>query len=248
MNHLLLRCFIVGLAFSVASFAQAAPDKKSDLNLFYPELQVVPLASKRLEMEAQNEKSERWAQHLAIQASGVATLVAGLTLSAEDHPDYDTEKKDLAKNAALTGVVVGGGWLGVTAYMIASYSPYEDGWQEISKMPTKSEAETLARERMAEERIERAARLGRRLTWLAVGSNLAASAMMLGSAQKVAKGAAIAAGIGAFAPLVFPYHWQWVGRQHRDYKKRIYAPIASAAWFAEADGELTPGLSLNWTF
>ncbi len=212
----------------------------------YPELSVTPRASDRLEMEAAKETQKRWTTHIPIQVSALATLTAGvLQFGSTDLV------KDPDKRAGWAGILVGGGWLAATALMATNYQPYGSAQQDVSALPRKSQREQLTRERIAEERINAAARLGRKIQWLSVLTNAGAAIYMNsnaepGSFSKVVDGATIAF---AVAPLFFRYHWIDVAEEQRDYKKRIYAPVASATVFAEpGSGRLAPGLALALGF
>jgi hypothetical protein len=220
------------------------------VRLQYPELQVTPLASQRLDMEAQKESSLAWTTHLPIQVSALSTIAAGAMMLGENKDQMSGDHKDQANYAALTGLAVGAGWLGVTTYMASNYRPYATGQQEVAALaPGKGkDKEALVRERMAEEAIDRAASVGRRLTWLSVATNLAANGYIIGSSDNNGtKAVAGLAALTAFAPVLFSYRWNHVAAQHELYKKRIYAPIVMGGWQVR-DGQAAPMVLAHLSF
>lgn len=217
--------------------------------LMYPELQVSPKASDRLKMEADDEPSAKWTRHLPVQTSALATVIAGV-VGGSDDPDKATDKqKDQNNWASRVGIGVGAAWLATTVALSMHYSPYQSGYKEISGLPVKSKQEQLVKERLAEEKISDAARLGKRLTWISIVTNLGASAFIASSSGNNGQ---IMGGVAAalsFAPLVFPYRWQTVDCYHKDYKKKIYGPVASASLLNVAGTkDFVPGFTLGMQF
>lgn len=212
----------------------------------YPELNVTPRASDRLELEAKREDERRWSTHLSIQASALTTFVSGLLQSSNVDLGKDADER-----SPLAGMLVGGSWLAFTTYLALTDQPYNSGFQEVKNLPRKTTREQLTRERMAEEVIAKRGRLGRTLKWLSVGTNFAAGAYMVSKAQSgtisvVADGLTLAM---AFAPVLFPYHWEDVANEQADYKKRIYAPVAQGGWTLEpATGKPAPTMLVTFRF
>lgn len=232
-------------------------------NLSYPELSVAPRASDRLQTEANAESQNRFFTHIPIQTSAAATLIAGV-MSIND-PGQPVEVEGASPSsywAGITGVAVGGGWLALTGLMSVAYTPYKTGAAAIRAMPKGTTHEQLTRERAAEEQINAPARLGTRLTYLSVITNLGANAFIVASAAESTARVtgAIAIALSA-APLLFDYRWNEVADYQRDYKKRIYGPLSSITLAprltaqAANDGSLTvrhrldgfiPTLNLSW--
>lgn len=229
-------------ALGAPAQAQSVPQQK---DWDYPELLVTPKASERLEREAKLESRGQFRYYWPIQVPAMATLAAaGLMFGGTD------AKKDPDKQAALTGLGVGSGWLVATWLLSSQYRPYAGGVEEISAMPKGSPREQLARERAAEESIEEAARLGTRLRWLSLLTNLGASAYMASNAQSES-----AAQIGdivsialAFTPVIFTPRWNRIDREQQDYKKRIFAPLASTTLIRTSASSVSPALALTWSF
>ena len=216
-------------------------------NLLYPELNVSPKASERILMEAKQENADKWKTHLPIQTSALFTLFAGLN-SSQDEKDYENSVQEKeAQNSQMTAMLVGGGWLVATYFLSENYRPYQKGANEIKSLPNGSVSEQLVRERLAEETIDSASDLGDRLMWFSVASQLLAAGYVGNHASKDAQVYAGIAAVAAFSPIIFKYNWQKVHRYHQDYKKRIYAPIASLGAMS-LDQKIVPSMNLSWTF
>ncbi|HUP58575.1 MAG TPA: hypothetical protein VM598_14045 [Bdellovibrionota bacterium] len=212
----------------------------------YPELLVAPRASERLEMEARAESESRWSRFAPIQVSALATLLTGITQSG----GVDL-RNDPSKRSPIAGYAVGGGWLAATLILSATYRPYESGSAEVKGLPKGSPREQLVRERMAEEAIERAASLGKRLKWVSAATNLGANLYMVSNSEggTFAKTSGAVAMALSLTPLIFPSRWELIACEQREYKKKIYAPIASLGTLVEpVTLKPAPGLSLSFSF
>lgn len=216
--------------------------------LLYPELTVSPKASERLKMEAEDESKSRWTTHIPMQVSALATLFAGIYAGSDKPTNATAKELDQADWASKVGIGVGVAWLGVTAYMATSYTPYADGLAKTTGLPTKTKYEQLVKERLSEEAIEAPAALAKRLTWLSVATNLGASAFIASSAGEKAKIVGGVAAVASLAPIIFRYHWTTVHRHHKNYKKRIYGPVASFTLLKGDDEALVPGFNWSMTF
>lgn len=220
----------------------------------YPELSVVPRASERLESEAAWEKQQGWKVHLPLLVPATMTAAAGLVeLLGGTKADEPLKNNQGAKYAPYIGLGVGLAWWGVTLGILNNLDFYEDGLAEVAKLPAKTQREQLLRERRAEEAIVRAGRLANRLKWISVVTNLGASGFMLASAKDESFPLyfAAASAVTAFTPLFFTHRWESTENLQRDYKKRIYAPIASVgpALLSDPTGRaFLPGLRLSYQF
>ncbi|MCB0350014.1 MAG: hypothetical protein KDD38_02450, partial [Bdellovibrionales bacterium] len=126
-------------------------EENLETQLSYPELEVTPRASERLDIEYKNEKRTSWQTHLPIQFSALATLYAGTSSSVKDGATAD--EKDSYETAQTIAVGVGAGWLVLTGALAAAYRPYRTGRIEISKLPKGTPREQLTRERISEEAL-----------------------------------------------------------------------------------------------
>ena len=159
--------------------------------------------------------------------------------------------KDEDELSPYYGILVGAGWLGINYYLAAHYHAYENAWKEVASLPKKSIREKLVRERIAEEHIHRLGRLGRKLRWLSFVTNAAANGFMMSKVEKNSTSELInvVALLGSLGPVLFPNHWVDVRREHKHYKKRIYAPVVdSTLLFDPGSKKVLPGLRVALTF
>jgi len=224
----------------------------------YPELSMTPRASERIDTEAAKENGRRWTTHLPLQVSASMTFIAGLShlmspnntgINAAGNPD-DRYRRDKTAQAWIAGVGVGGAWLALTTYLSLQYQPYQSVAKELSSMPKKTVREQLTRERYADEEIQYHGSLAKKLRFISFLSNVGTSAYLTAvaapeSSTQLLSAAAI---LASFAPWVFPSHWQDVADDQTDYKKRIYAPVASMTLLPDSEGRAVPGFQLAWGF
>jgi len=223
---------IVGASAAQPGLSQFAALQNTALpNEFeYPELNVTPRASDRIDQEAAQEHGRRWSRHAPIIFSGLMTFSAGLV----QYTNVDLTQ-DPDKNSPIPAVLAGGAWLGVMSYLATSYNPYSTASKELAGMPKKTVREQLSRERYAEAQIAEAASLAKKLRWLSVLSNAGVSIYLTTKVNTgtVAHAMDLIALGASFTPLVFRNYWERVGNEQADYKKRIYAPVASTGFTAE---------------
>lgn len=184
--------------------------------LEYPELVVAPRATERVQMEANHEYRTRWSRHIPVQLSSLALLSAALMHSSKD---------TTGSYIRLGGIFVSATWLINTLVLSAVYTPYLDAYRRVKELPQNTAREKLIRERTAESAIDEAGSLGSKIMWFSFISNFPLSVYFLTSAENMAF--PIVATVASFAPLFFQYRWQLVSSEQKDYKKRIYGPIAS---------------------
>jgi hypothetical protein len=236
-----------------ADKSERPPDKVQDINgilndtkLSYPELEVTPRASDRVEMEAKNEAKTKWLTHLPIQFSALMTLIAASNAKPKDN--LSTTVQDQFDNTKRIAVGVGAGWLILTTALSAGYRPYFNGYKEISKMPASNPREELTRERIAEESLYAPEDLAIKLKWFSVFSNATVNIAMMAQADSTSEMMLTIAAISSIAPLLFDYRWTQIADQHRTYKKKIYGPLSSAVLLPVTDHQYSPGVGLLWTF
>jgi hypothetical protein len=221
---LLSTCF-----FCSSTTLFAADAKEFD----YPELLVSPSASERLQQEAKDEQKSRWTNHWAIQASALATLMAGITSNSDPGKNVEaatTKGEELgSKSAAKAALYVGGSWLAITAGMSVFYSPYQNGWSRIQGMPQSSKKDKLAFERYAEEALFAPARVATFMKWASFLTNAGANAAIIQNAANSSTKTLGMIGIaGSTFPLIFDHHWSEIYRVQGEYKKKIYGSLTSA--------------------
>lgn len=229
----------VGILLTTQAYAQNA-------KLDYPELQVTPLASARIKMEAGAEKRLKFYSNLPLQLSAISTLTAGVLQMG----DVD-ETKDIDKNSAKLAILIGGGWLAINSYINMRYRPYARAYRKISRLPKKSMRDKLTLERMAEEEINYLGKLGNRIKWLSMFTNIGASAYVISKSKSGSK-AKVVGGLSALlamAPLLFENRWAIIDREQRNYKKKIYGPIVSTGLIQDPGTKgIVPGAFLTLNF
>lgn len=222
-------------------------DSSDYLNsLEYPELMVTPRASQRLLFEAKKEDRETWKNVGPILLSSLATISAGMEVQGDHPANASQSRKDNTAWAYRTAMFFGGGWLLSSIYIASSYRPYRAAFVDMRKLPKESKRDQLVRERMAEEAMQRAAWIGRRLVWFSSATNFLASTYVMAVGRKEAS---VYAGISAvlgLGPLFFRTRWEDVSILHERYKKRIYGPVATLMPVEIDNGfEWVPGV--NWS-
>lgn len=230
--------YLIGLLFT---FNAISADEMS-----YPELNVTPRASERIKIELREEEENAWSNHLPVQVSALMTLTAGAMSSSSLKDGKD--QASLASNIAMgTGAL----WLGLSFWAAKNYRPYKSAFAKLKKYNYKTDRQKLIVERMAEEEINRVARVGRNLRWFSVVSNLVVSAN-LSENVKNDSDAKIATSLSALAsllPLFFEYHSESVSAEQKKYKKKIYAPISMFPTLHKtSNGTYATGLALNYSF
>lgn len=215
-------------------------------NYVYPELEVTPRASERLQIQMQYEPKYDWTLHLPLQIASLSNLIGGIM-------QLSTYDKSVAygSSSGWAGIIVGGGWLAGSYFLGKQYRPYGKTMEAIAKMPGKSQREQLIRERLAEEGIRAAALSGRRIKWISFLSNLAAAGYMISKVDKKTSTnfVHLISAAAAFGPLFFPYRWERIYCEQNEYKKKIYGPIASSALFYDSvSNKFVPGLNVSLTF
>lgn len=210
----------------------------------YPELSVSPRASERLRIEESENSS--WLIHAPLQVSAITTLAAGLNSSSIKDGKSD-------KSAFTAATAVGAGWFGVSLWMQLYYKPYYLGLNSIKRIPNKTPREQLIYERMAEEHINNAAALARKIKWLSFVTNLGTNVWVLSESESgsTGKNLGIIGAVAAFGPLLFPYRWESVAEEQKNYKKKIFGPITMNTTLLSAPGELNsfiPGMMATTSF
>lgn len=210
----------------------------------YPELSVSPRASERLKIEEAENSS--WLIHAPLQISAITTLAAGLNSSSIKNGNSD-------KSAFTAATAVGAGWLGVSLWMQLYYKPYYLGLQSIKRIPNKSQREQLIYERMAEEHINSAASLAKKIKWISFVTNLGTSTWVMSESEagSTGKTLGIVGAVAAFGPLLFPYRWESIAEEQKNYKKKIFGPITMNTSVLNVPGEVNsfiPGMVFNTTF
>jgi hypothetical protein len=229
-------------------------DQKGILaGLDYPELQVVPRASERLAFESQDEKSRIVSPYWPIQVSAI-TLIAASFMSKGKYKDNSTDegknesrKKENTFSTQLA-LLTGGLWLGST-YYLSHYMSYSESLQDIKKINGKDKKSALLRERLAEEAIERPARVTYLVNTLSVWTTLFCSMYIAGNTTQLSPSYAGLATALAFMPWLIDNRITRNWEKHQEYKRKIYAPLTMGNFdYDFTTKEWRPQLTFNWTF
>ena len=227
--------------------------KSNDINaildkLDYPELQVVPRASQRLKMEAMEEDSNWYYAHWQVELAGLSTLYLGITAKSMERADLNATQSADATTFYTITQAVGLGWL-VAGAVMGAKKPYNSGVQMASRFSEKGERGALLRERLAEEALERPARVMQILSvasmWSCLFTNVY-TGTYLSDKGKVTASLAV---MMSLLPMAFQDHSVTVYQKHLEYKKKIYGPMTSMGLGVErSTGAFYPMTQLSWNF
>ncbi len=236
---------------SNAGSSAASNAFSAELNIFkdfdYPELQVVPRASERLNSEAQNEEDVKVLGYWPLQISALSTLVTGIGTRGRygKDPASDDYKRD-SDNASLVATGVGAGWLAMTTWL-AYQEPFKKSAINLKKMKAGDKRSDLTRERFSEEALEKQARISKIVTYASVLTNLSSSILVSNYASSDSKNYAYASAALAFLPLFFQSSAITAYDKHQEYKHKIYAPMTWFDWNTKTR-EWTPQVALRAEF
>lgn len=244
---------LISVVFALAA-PESGPGHEYDFlqALDYPELQVVPRASEKVFLESQFEKDAGWSITWPFQVSAGATLVSGLLLNGKYKESFgDSEKSDM-DFATKASVGVGVVWMGLTYYLFQQ-QPYGTEAVKLRKIVGKDKRNDLLRERMAEEAMERPARIMRIATWASVITNLAVNAAVVGRTDRDNSIYPALGIVTSILPLIFQNRYIENYEKQLEYKRKIYAPIASinpVQTQADGSGRLifAPQAVLTWNY
>jgi hypothetical protein len=237
MNKKILLVSVLCLSFTRFSFAETT--------LSYPELEVTPRATERLNMLVEKERESHLFSQLPMQISAMSTLATGLLQLGNLN-----ESKDPSKKSPNAGIFIGAAWLGINYYVGQKYNVYENTVKDVNKITGKTTRDQLMKERIAEEGINRAAHMAVRLKWISVATNLGANAFMLSKVTKETSAQYLGAFslLASFAPVLFISDWERVAEDQTTYKKKVYGPIFTTSIFETGKGKFSPGFLLATTF
>ncbi|MFP5520452.1 MAG: hypothetical protein ACLGGX_11150 [Bdellovibrionia bacterium] len=251
MKQLKITTVVISLILSQLSLAQTSNSEISPKNsppplsgLDYPELQVAPRASERLQALSQWEEKSSLLTQWTMLTSGVATFASAMQMQSKYRTDnLNTQEKKDADLIAKTGQAVGLTWIGIASYLMTQ-KPATRAWQNISKTPAKDKRQDLTRERLSEEVLEQRALMQDRLETLSIGSNFIVSAAMLGQMHDDHKPIAVVSLLASALPWLSESEYIRTYNKHRESKRKIYAPLVSLDAFSQKD----PQLVFSWNF
>jgi len=230
---------------------KSAPSALSTEEIFksldYPELQVVPRASDRLQMEAQYESEKKYWVHWPIVLPSVANIFLGMSAKGDYDVGATQSEKDEADLYATSALAIGSFWVGTTAFISWS-RPYRTGLNAVRKNRDSDKRGDLYRERLAEESLEKNAKTMQTLVRLSIVSNFLATAAVASSLDVSEAQLAITA-LLAFTPWIFEHRYIGTWDKHQEYKRKIYTPISSVNLKHDyLSKNYYPQVSLRWDF
>jgi hypothetical protein len=244
------------LLFSSLVFSQdKAAAKESALDaLNYPELEVVPRATDRLEQEFRGEGSFKayWPYYVA----GIGALWAGNGQKgkykegeAENNYELTEAQQKTSDLTAVSVSAVGAGWIGLALYL-GSRRYYAYALAETRNIKGTDKRSQLQKERIAEEAMESSALLHKKVMYLMTGLQIATTGYMISSwSTPETKNNATLSLLTAFLPLIFQHDYIYQYSKHQEYKRKIYAPLVGAApVFNEKNALQGTQLSFVWEF
>ncbi|MCK6596783.1 MAG: hypothetical protein L6Q37_00345 [Bdellovibrionaceae bacterium] len=219
-------------------------------SLDYPELQVVPRASERLQMDGFREQDNGWFMFWPFHVASGATLLAALMHKnrfnpAKENDDDFRKYTDFKVNAAV-GVSVS--WFALT-YFISAGQPYLTELNKINNIKGKDKKSSLLKERMAEEAMQKPAELIKMLTYLSTITNLVASGGLIDVVNSDYNLYAGVAMLAAFMPLIFKNKYVENYEKQMEYKRKIYTPVVYTDIYKPTQySQWSPRLVVEWKF
>ena len=232
---------------SIRSFAATDETEKDHSLDFldsvdYPELQVVPRASERVELEASQEREGgAWFNQWALLLSGASSyLAASNTNSALTNAQtYQTNAVTAGQTMALVTFSAG------LYYAISQ--PYTSVNDKMKKQKVTSKRQLLLRERMAEENMERIAKQYRIISTTTLLGSLTVNALLSTYGNTNSAIFCYASMIVQIAGLIFPSSYSTAAEKQNEYKHRIYAPLPISSFEKNPrTGETYPTVGLLW--
>ena len=240
----LLLALILGTTPAIAADEKSEKDNLDFLdNIDYPELQVVPKASERLDVEAQYERDGgSWLNEWTFLLSGASTIAAAtLTGSA-----LGSNIASYQQNYVSIGQMVGGATLGIGLYYAIS-QPYIGGWERVKKSRGPGKRQALMRERLSEEALEKPANQISALSSIVVLTNVTTNALLASCGSSAQYG--WTAMVISALPLIFPNPYVTNWEKQKEYKHKIYTPLPQTSISVDPyTGETKRYAGLQWTW
>ena len=118
--------------------------------LQYPELMVVPRASKILARDVRNESQDGMTRYMPSQVPALALMLVGMRAMNHTENDAPSDTGVYGQGAVALGAMM----LGGTTLLGMMHTPYKDGLKAIKKVKTPGNRGQLEKERLAEEAPE----------------------------------------------------------------------------------------------
>lgn len=250
--------FFIAILLHLPAFGQTTEPNTTETrpthelfdSLDYPELQVVPSASHRLELEANDERDNWWHIHWPMQVSAVSTLSLGFLSKSYSRLSLDSDELSDFDTARLGAKVLGLSWLTATV-LVGMKKPYLSSYQNLADIKGKTRRSLLLRERLAEEALEKQAELMKKLRTASVASNVAIALYINSYSAGDGKIFAVASAALGLLPLWIKDRHVFTYEKHMDYKRNIYAPLTGIRLIPRDTGtgvKIQPLLNMAWRF
>lgn len=238
--------FVALLFTSGITFAQTPAETQKNIfeGLDYPELQVAPRASERLQNLAKWEQEAGLFTQWTLLTSGTLTFLAALQAQGNYKDSFITpQEKESADLTSKTGQVIGLTWIGLATYFTYQ-KPASKGNSQIQRMTKNDRRSDLSRERNAEEILESQALLQNKLEKIAIGTNFLVSMALLSHMPDDKKPYGVVSLLGSTLPWLFESEYSRHYSKHLESKRKIYAPLVMMNWDPANNYQMT----LNWNF
>ncbi len=238
-----------GFGLPLAQAKSTAPASRAEQiisQLDYPELQVVPRASERLLMETREEQRNFWYVHWGFSLPALTTLYTASMAKNNYRPGLSESDIKFADNVVTVMGSLGAAWV-AGSVALTLWRPYRRGFESVRRVSGEGRSTELMRERLAEEALEKPARIVKPLIYLSAISHVAVNAALFDKLDKTGKTYAATGSLLAIAPLFFTHRYLYVFEKQMEYKRKIYVPVVSYGIVPDPQGRgWQSGLSLTW--
>lgn len=219
-------------------------------SLDYPELQVVPRASERIQMDGQMEANNGYMMFWPFLLSSGTTMIVAL-MSKNKFKAGKEDDEDFRRNADFKVNAAAGlsaAWFGLT-YFVSASEPYNSTLQKINSIKGRDKKSMLLRERLSEEAMQKPAELIKMLAYASTITNVIAAGGLMDVVSSDYNMYASVAILTAFLPLIFKNKYVENYEKQLEYKRKIYAPVVYTDMYkANAYATLAPRLVLQWNY
>lgn len=218
--------------------------------LDYPELQVVPRASDRLQMDGSVESQNGYMMFWPFLLASGTTMMAALMHKNHFKPGSENDESfrsyaDFKVNAAAG---ISAAWFGLI-YFVSANEPYNSALSKINQIKGRDKKSMLLRERLAEEAMQKPADLVKMLAYGSTITNFIAAAGLMDIVNPDYNLYAGIAMLTAFLPLIFKNKYQENYEKHLEYKRKIYAPVVfTDIYKPNAYSDWAPRFVMQWNY
>jgi len=219
-------------------------------SLDYPELQVVPRASERIQMDGAIESHNGYMMFWPFLAASGTTMIVALMSknkfkAGKEEDESFRRDADFKVNAAAG---LSAAWFGLT-YFVSASEPYNSALQKINSIKGRDKKSLLLRERLAEEAMQKPAELIKMLAYASTITNVIVAGSLMDVVGTDYNMYASVAILTAFLPLIFKNKYVENYEKQMEYKRKIYAPVVyTDVYKANSYAAWSPRLVLQWNY